>query len=79
MHLLPLDCGSASFSVNNNNNNNNNVPVHVVKAYRGVEVQLHVFLTSAPDGDARSASRPGRLTAWAKTPVSIEEEATEPV
>jgi len=24
-------------------------PVHVMKAYRGVEVQIHSFLTSAPD------------------------------
>ena len=35
------------------------VPVHVVKAYWVVEVQLHSFLTSALDGDVWLASRFG--------------------
>jgi len=30
--------------------------------YRGVETELHVFLTSALHGDEWSASRPGRFT-----------------
>jgi hypothetical protein len=35
---------------------------HAMKAYWGVEVYLHVFLTSVPDGGEWSASRPGRFT-----------------
>jgi hypothetical protein len=31
---------------------------HAMKAYWGVKVQLHIFLTSALDGGAWSASRP---------------------
>jgi len=34
---------------------------HAMKTYRGVEVSLHAFLTSAPDRGEWSASRPGRL------------------
>jgi hypothetical protein len=33
-----------------------------MKAYRGVNVQTHVFLTSALVGGEWSASRPGRFT-----------------
>jgi hypothetical protein len=33
-----------------------------MKAYRGVDVQTHVFLTSALVGDEWSASRLGRFT-----------------
>jgi hypothetical protein len=33
-----------------------------MKAYGGVDVQLHIFLTSALAGDEWSASRPGRFT-----------------
>jgi len=29
-----------------------------MKTYAGVEVKIHIFLTSAPDGDAWSASTP---------------------
>jgi hypothetical protein len=32
-----------------------------VKTYRGVDVQIHVFLTSAAVGGEWSASRPGRV------------------
>jgi hypothetical protein len=32
-----------------------------MKAYRGVDVQTHVFVTSALVGDGWSASRPGRF------------------
>jgi len=32
-----------------------------MNVYGVVEIQLHKFLTSALDGDERSASRPGRF------------------
>ena len=35
---------------------------HATKSHRGVEVQLHAFLTSASDGGKWSASRSGRFT-----------------
>jgi hypothetical protein len=35
---------------------------HAVKMYGGLEVQLHVLLTSELDGGEWSASRPGRFT-----------------
>jgi hypothetical protein len=34
---------------------------HAMKTYGRVEVKLHAFLTSAPDGGEWSASRPGRF------------------
>jgi hypothetical protein len=33
-----------------------------MNTYRGMEVKLHAFLTSAIDGGELSASRPGRFT-----------------
>jgi len=33
-----------------------------MKAYGGMEVQLHAFLTSALNGSEWTASRPGRFT-----------------
>jgi len=41
---------------------------HTTKTYRGVEVQLHVFLTLALDGGEWSASRPGHFTLGERTP-----------
>jgi hypothetical protein len=41
---------------------------HTTKAYWGVEVQLHAFLTSALDGGEWSASRPGRFTPVERAP-----------
>jgi hypothetical protein len=46
------------------------VPVvnyHAMKTHEGVEVHLHVFLTSTLDADEWLASRPDRLTSkeWA--------------
>jgi hypothetical protein len=35
---------------------------HAIKAYWGVELQLHAILTSALDGGEWSASYPGRFT-----------------
>jgi hypothetical protein len=35
-----------------------------MKAYGGVNVYIHIFLTSALVGDEWSASRPGRFTPW---------------
>jgi len=39
-----------------------------MKAYWGVEVYLHAFLTFALDGDEWSASRSGRFTPRERTP-----------
>jgi hypothetical protein len=53
-----------------------------MEANWGVEVYLHVFLTSALDGSQWSASSPGRFTPREITLVSIGYEAgwaTEPV
>jgi hypothetical protein len=41
---------------------------HAMKAYWGVEVCLHAFLTPALYGGERSASRPGRLTPTERAP-----------
>jgi hypothetical protein len=42
-----------------------------MKAYRVVDVQTHVFLTSALVGGQWSASRPGHTTPEKRTPVPI--------
>jgi hypothetical protein len=39
-----------------------------MKAYEGVDVYTHVFLTSAPVGGERSASHPGHFTPGEKAP-----------
>jgi hypothetical protein len=39
-----------------------------MKAYWGVQVELHAFLTSALDGGERLASRPGRFTPTGSAP-----------
>jgi hypothetical protein len=39
-----------------------------MKAYGGVDLQIHIFLTSALAGDEWSASRPGRFTPRGKGP-----------
>jgi hypothetical protein len=41
-----------------------------MKAYGGVEVQIHEILSSALDGDEWSASRNGRFTPRARAPGS---------
>jgi hypothetical protein len=41
---------------------------HSMKTYGGMEVQLHAFLTSAPDGGEGSASCPGRFTPGIRDP-----------
>jgi hypothetical protein len=41
---------------------------HAMKAYGGVNVQIHIFLTSALAGGEWSASRPGRFTPGQKAP-----------
>jgi len=37
------------------------------KTYRGVELQLHIFIISALDGGEWSASRPGGFTTGVRT------------
>ncbi|PNF15375.1 hypothetical protein B7P43_G00968 [Cryptotermes secundus] len=39
-----------------------------MKAYGEVDVQIHIFLTSALAGGERSASRPGRFTPGERAP-----------
>jgi hypothetical protein len=39
-----------------------------MKAYGGVDVPIHIFLTSALDGDEWSASRPSRFTPRERVP-----------
>jgi hypothetical protein len=39
-----------------------------MKTYGGVDVQIHIFLTSALAGGVWSASRPGRFTAEERAP-----------
>jgi hypothetical protein len=47
------------------------VSVQELKAYRGMEVQLHPFLASALDEYERSASRPSHLPPGERAPVPI--------
>jgi hypothetical protein len=42
-----------------------------MKTYGGVDVYIHVFLTTALVGGERSASRPGRFTPEEGAPVPI--------
>jgi hypothetical protein len=42
---------------------------YAMKMYGGVNVEIHVFLTSALAGGEWSASSPGRLTPWKEFPV----------
>jgi hypothetical protein len=42
-----------------------------MRAYWGVEVQFHAFLTSALEGGEWSASRPGRFIPVERAPVTI--------
>jgi hypothetical protein len=44
---------------------------YAMKVHRGVEVQLHTFLTSALDGSEYPASRPTRLASRERTPIPI--------
>jgi hypothetical protein len=44
--------------------------VLVLKSYGGVDVEIHVFLTSALVGGEGSASRPNRVTALERVPCS---------
>jgi hypothetical protein len=41
-----------------------------MKAYGGVDVQIHIYLTSALAGGEWSASRPCRFTAGERAPVT---------
>jgi len=47
---------------------------HAIQRYGGLEVELHKFLNSAPDGGDWSASRPVRFTPGEGHPVSTEWE-----
>jgi hypothetical protein len=42
-----------------------------MKAYGGVDVQIHIFLTSALVGGEWSTSRPGPFTPGKELPVPI--------
>jgi len=43
-----------------------------MKAYRGVEVKLHIFLASAVDGSEWSASRSSYFYPKEKAPTRVE-------
>jgi hypothetical protein len=43
---------------------------HAMKTYRGVEVKLHAFFTSALDGGGWSALRPGLFTPGERVPCT---------
>jgi hypothetical protein len=45
---------------------------YAMKAYGGVDAQIHIFLTSALVGGEWSASRPGRFTPRKEPQVPIE-------
>jgi hypothetical protein len=45
-----------------------------MKSYDGVDVQIHIFLTSALAGVEWSASRPGRFTPGETASVPIGED-----
>jgi hypothetical protein len=45
-----------------------------MKTYGGVDVYIHIFLTSALVGGELSASRPGRFTSGKESPVAIVQE-----
>jgi hypothetical protein len=45
-----------------------------MKAYMGVDVYIHIFLTSALAGGEWSASRPGSFTPRKEPPVPIVQE-----
>jgi hypothetical protein len=44
---------------------------YTMKAYGRVDVEIHIFLTSALAGGEWSASRPGRFTPGERVPVHI--------
>jgi len=49
------------------------ISVHAMKAYEGVEIQLHLFIIPAFGGGEESVSRPSRFTPGERTPpVPIE-------
>jgi hypothetical protein len=48
------------------------VPMHAMKAYRGVQVQLHLFLTSALHWGERSTSHNGHATSQEGTLTPTE-------
>jgi hypothetical protein len=41
-----------------------------MKAHGGVDVYIHIFLTSVPAGGEWSASRPYRFTPWERSPCA---------
>jgi hypothetical protein len=49
-----------------------------MKMYGGVDVQIHVFLTSALDGGEQSASRSSHFTPGKEPPVPMDRRMGEP-
>jgi hypothetical protein len=54
------------------------VAVHAVKAYRGAELWLHSFLTSAPDGGEWLTPSPGLFTSRKKRRCSLNRRVAGP-
>jgi hypothetical protein len=46
-----------------------------MKEYRGLDIQIHIFLTLAKVGGEWSVSRPGRFIPRERAPRTIEQEA----
>jgi hypothetical protein len=61
-------CNDEFYSTVSNIEGKVKVKLYAMKEYGGVDVEIHIFLTSALAGGEWSASRPGRSTAGERAP-----------